>query len=297
MDQAGSLRTLSSDRGPARATGADPAVTKDDAVRVLAVTSGKGGVGKTNIVANLAYGFTQMGLRVLVLDADLGLANLDVLLGLSPKFTIQHVLAGERTLPEILIRGLGGMMILPASSGVQSLSELSEAERLGLLTELDLLEDQYDVLLIDTGAGISSNVMYFNVAAQEIIVVVSPEPTSVTDAYALMKVLSLEYAERHFRLLVNMASGPAEAKEVFRTISSVADKYLEVSIDFLGFIPADEFVPRAVRQQKAVLQAFPGSPAGKSFKALARRIHSLPRPNYAKGNIQFFWKRLIEVSR
>ncbi|HLC26458.1 MAG TPA: MinD/ParA family protein [bacterium] len=297
MDQAGSLRSLSIDRKAVPERSEDPGFEKSDLVRVIAVTSGKGGVGKTNVVANLAYAFTQLGLRVLVLDADLGLANLDVLLGLSPKYTIQHVLRGDRTLSEIMIRGVGGMMILPASSGVQSLAELSEAEKLGLLTELELLEEQYDVLLIDTGAGISANVMYFNVAAQEVIVVASPEPTSITDAYALMKVLALEYGERHFRLLVNNASNAVEAKEVYRRISSVADKYLEASIDFLGFIPHDETLVKAVRQQKAVLQAFPGCPASRAFKTLARRISNLPQPIQPKGNIQFFWKRLVGLPR
>ncbi|MBI3014029.1 MAG: MinD/ParA family protein [Candidatus Tectomicrobia bacterium] len=297
MDQAGSLRSLTTDRKILPATDGDLVSGKPELVRVIAVTSGKGGVGKTNVVANLAYALTQLGLRVLVLDADLGLANLDVLLGLSPKYTIQHVLRGDRTLAEIMIPGVGGMMILPASSGVQSLAELSEAEKLGLLTELELLEEQYDVLLIDTGAGIASNVMYFNVAAQEVIVVVTPEPTSITDAYALMKVLALEYCERHFRLLVNNASTAAEAKEVYRKISAVADKYLEASIDFLGFIPYDEALLKAVRQQKAVLQAFPGCPASRAFKTLARRILNLPQPLHPKGNIQFFWKRLIGLPR
>ena len=169
----------------------------------MSFTSGKGGVGKTHIVVNLAYALQRLGARVMVLDADLGLANVDVLLGLAPRFNIQHVLAGQKTLADVLVAGPAGMMILPASSGVQDLVQLTEGQRLQLLAELDALETQVDFLLVDTGAGISANVMYFNMAAQEIVVVVTPEPTSMTDAYALMKVLSTKYAEKNFKVMLN----------------------------------------------------------------------------------------------
>ena len=172
-------------------------------------------MGKTNVVANLAFALTRLGNKVLVWDADLGLANLDILLGLTPRYTIEHLLNRKKSLREILVEGPGGMTILPASSGVLELVDLKEDQKLFLLNELESLAENLDVLLIDTGAGISSNVLYFNMAAEELIVVVTPEPTSITDAYALMKVLSTRYQKRRFAILVNSARTDPEAKEVF----------------------------------------------------------------------------------
>ncbi len=165
---------------------------------MISVGSGKGGVGKTNVVANLAFAFTRLGKKVLVFDADLGLANIDVLLGLTPKYTIQHLLDRQKSVFEILTKGPGGMSILPASSGVLELVDLDESQKIFLLNELDLVAETVDILLIDTAAGISSNVLYFNMAAEESIVVVTPEPTSITDAYALIKILSTKYTKRTF---------------------------------------------------------------------------------------------------
>jgi len=167
-------------------------------IRVISITSGKGGVGKTSITANLAEAFQRLNKRVLILDADLGLANMDIMLGLNPKYTISHVLKGEKTLDEVIITAPGGFKLLPAASGIQELTNLDNGQRLFLLNELDSLHEQFDLILIDTGAGISSNVMYFNYAAMERIVVVTNEPTSLTDAYALIKVLIKEYHQKRF---------------------------------------------------------------------------------------------------
>jgi flagellar biosynthesis protein FlhG len=173
--------------------------------RVISVTSGKGGVGKTNIVANLGYAFARLGKKVLILDADLGLGNLDVLLGLAPKFNLSHVIMGEKSVNDIIVEGPGKMLILPASSGIQELTQLTQSQKVQILSELDQLMGAVDILFIDTAAGISSNVMDFNVTAHEIIVVVSPEPTSITDAYALMKVLALKYAQKCCKVIINLA--------------------------------------------------------------------------------------------
>jgi len=173
--------------------------------RVIAITSGKGGVGKTNIVANLGYALCKAGKRVLIFDADLGLGNLDVLLGLTPRYNLSHVLEGQKRLSDIVISGPGQLKILPASSGIQELTRLTHSQKMNLYTDLNVLLADYDIVLIDTAAGISSNVLYFNASANEIMVVVTPEPTSITDAYALMKILSVKYQEKHFRLLVNLA--------------------------------------------------------------------------------------------
>lgn len=175
-------------------TGGDSSLSKWP--RVISVCSGKGGVGKTNVVANLAYAFTQLQKKVLVLDADLGLANIDVLLGLNSQYTLEHLLKGEKNLSDIIIKGPGGMLILPASSGVPELVPLNENQKVFLLNEMDLLAELADILLIDTGSGISSNVLYFNAAAQESIALVTAEPTSIIGAYALIKVLSIKYQKK-----------------------------------------------------------------------------------------------------
>ena len=262
-------------------------------VQVIAVTSGKGGVGKTNVVANLAMALSLGGKRVLVLDADLGLGNLDVLLGVVPQYTLEHVLSGAKRVSEIILQGPGGIMILPASSGIQDLTALSREQQVILQDELDRISADVDVLLIDTGAGISSNVLFFAVAAQEILVVASPEPTSITDAYALMKVLSSRFSERHFRLLVNMAKSQRDAREVYRKIGLVADRFLNVSIDYVGYIPADEHVPKAVCRQRAVVEAYPHAPASQEFYRLADTVGHWSPTAAPKGTVQFLWQRLV----
>jgi flagellar biosynthesis protein FlhG len=263
-------------------------------VQVIAVTSGKGGVGKTNVVANLAYSLCRLKRRVLILDADMGLANLDVLLGLIPKYTIHHILMGERTPEEIMIEGPGGMKILPASSGIQELAELTSQQRMALLAQLETLNDHTDVLLIDTAAGISSNVMFFNTMANEIVVVVSPEPTSITDAYAMIKILATRYGEKCFHLLVNFVGNEGEALEIYRHLSMVTERFLNLSIRFLGFIPVDVHVQRAVKEQRAVTELFPNCSASRSFLTLAERIADLAVSATPSGNLNLFWQSLME---
>lgn len=300
MDQAKGLRTmmnqtLEQQEGspPVSGAGGDEAMFR--CPRVISVTSGKGGVGKTNVVVNLALAFTRLGKKVLVLDADLGLANIDVLLGLAPRYTVEHLFGREKSFSEILIEGPGGMRIMPASSGVSGLVDLNEAQKLFLLDEIDLMAENIDVLLIDTGAGISSNVLYFNMAAQESIVIATPEPTSMTDAYALIKVLSTRCKKKDFMMLVNFVSDEEDAKGVFKKISKVADHFLKnLSIDYLGFIPFDEKLPLAVRQQRPVLEIFPKAPSSRRFEDLARAIFERPPRSVATGGIQFFWKRLFQ---
>ncbi|MCK5568536.1 MAG: MinD/ParA family protein, partial [Spirochaetes bacterium] len=178
--------------------------SKTNGPMVVAVTSGKGGVGKTNIVGNLAIAYQRMKKKTLIFDADLGLANIDIIYGINPKHTIEEVISGEKELSRVIVKGPEGVDVIPASSGVHELSHLSEGHKINLLNEFDILNSKYDILLIDTGAGISSNVTYFNLAAQERIVVVTPEPTSITDAYALMKVMYKKHGVKNFYLLMNM---------------------------------------------------------------------------------------------
>jgi flagellar biosynthesis protein FlhG len=267
--------------------------TRGSNARVIAITSGKGGVGKTSIVGNLGYAFAKLGKKVLILDADLGLGNLDVLLGLAPKYNLSHVILGERTIDEILVEGPGKMNILPASSGIQELTNLNKDQKIQILTQLDLLIDSVDVLFIDTAAGISSNVMDFNATAQEVVVVVSPEPTSITDAYALMKVLSLKYSGKACKLIVNMVRRPEEGREVFRQLQIVTDRFLDITIEYLGYVLLDGKVTKGVRNQKIVSELYPDTPASRCFTDISRKISSMAPLNLPKGDSNLFWRHLV----
>jgi flagellar biosynthesis protein FlhG len=257
-------------------------------VRVLAVTSGKGGVGKTNVVVNLAARLCGMGHRVLVLDGDLGLGNVDVMVGLSPTRSLADVFAGSHALEEVIVQGPNGVRVVPGGSGVSALTHLGEEGQLRLLSEVARLSDPPDFLLIDTGAGIGPNVRFLVGCAQEILVVVTPEPTSVTDAYALMKVMALHHGERRFRLLVNLARSAAEAAEVYRRLSLAVDRFLGVAVDLAGWVPEDAGVGAAVRAQRGVA----GSAAGDAYAALARTVAGWRTGFPPKGGVQFFVNRV-----
>jgi flagellar biosynthesis protein FlhG len=266
------------------------------APRVICITSGKGGVGKTNVVANLAYAMVREGKKILVLDADLNLANVDILLGLTPRYNLHHVLIGEKSLSDILVEGPAGMQILPASSGILELANLTESQKLHFMGEMEALGLQMDVLLIDTGAGINDNVVYFNLAAQERVVLLTPEPTSLTDAYALVKVLSSRHDVKRFRILVNQCQGEKEALSVFRKLSMVADRFLDsLSLDFMGYIPNDEKLPKAVRAQRLVSELHPNAPSSLMFGRLSAQILAEAIEPGSDGNIKFFWQGLLEL--
>ncbi len=264
--------------------------------KVICITSGKGGVGKTNISVNLAFALAAKGKKVLILDADLNLANVDILLGLTPKYNLHHVLTGEKTLPEILVQGPGGIFILPASSGVMELADLTEDQKIYFLSEMESLGDKIDYLIIDTAAGINNNVIYFNLAAQERVIVLTPEPTSLTDAYALIKVLSTRHDVKKFRILINLADSEKEALGVFRKLSLVADRFLEsLSLDFLGFIPADKKLPAAVRAQRLVSEIYPEAQSSRSFNKLSEQLIKEKKQGVTDGNIKFFWRGLLDL--
>ncbi|MCI4625757.1 MAG: MinD/ParA family protein [Candidatus Magnetoovum sp. WYHC-5] len=264
-------------------------------VKTIAVASGKGGVGKTNLVANLAISMKKMGYEVLILDADLALNNIDVLLHLAPRYNIQHVLNGDMMLKDILIEGPHGIKILPASSGVQELTSLDEFQRLRLIEEFEAYDEPIDVLLIDTAAGVSSNVAFFCIAAQEIIIIASPEPTALTDAYALIKVLYTRYQEKEFSVLVNAVNDEVEAVEVFKRLYTAADRFLNISLDYLGYIPYDDSVRKSVRQQRAFVEAFPNSDASRNINIVANEILSRSK-NKVKGSLQFFIGNLLSTT-
>ncbi len=266
------------------------------APRVICVTSGKGGVGKTNIVTNLAYALAKLGKKVLVLDADLNLANVDILLGLTPRFNLHHVFMGEKTLSDILVEGPGGIRIIPASSGILELADLTENQRLYFLAEMEALGQETDIVLIDTAAGINNNVVYFNLASQERIIVLTPEPTSLTDAYALIKVLSTRHDVKRFRILVNLCQSEKEALSVFRKLVIVADRFLDtLSLDYLGYIPHDQKLPKSVRAQRLISDLHPDAPASRMFLQLSEKIINEQPESPADGNIKFFWQGLLHL--
>ncbi len=264
---------------------------KTKKIVTIAVTSGKGGVGKTNIVTAIGLAMREMNKKVLILDADLGLGNIDVLLNITPKYTLKDVLDGNKHLKEIIVEGPKGIKILPASSGIQELTQLDEFQRLHILDEFERLEQDFDILLIDTGAGISNNVAFFCMAAREIVVVTTPEPTAITDAYALIKVLFTRYQEKEFKILVNYVTNEKEAIEVYKRISTVADRFLQISLDYLGYIPKDDMITKAVKSQKSFFEIYPDSEASRNINAVAKKIIEEAKKDI-KGTIQFFFGRL-----
>ena len=266
-------------------------------VSVLAVCSGKGGVGKTNVAVNIAVALGARRHRVCLLDADVSLANVDVLLGLQPKFNLSHVVRGEADLDSTVLSGPQGIRIVPASSGNFSMTELPTASQAAIIQSFAELRDQPDVLVVDTAAGISPAVARFVQAAQHAVVVVCDEPASLTDAYALIKVFSQNYGISRFHVVTNQSSSPAAGRALFGKLSRVTDSYLDVVLRHLGDVPRDDYLVKAVQEQRAVADAYPRSPAGGAFAKIARSIEALPAARDSSGGIEFFFERLLTADR
>jgi len=265
---------------------------------VFAITSGKGGVGKTNVAANLAAALTRRNQRVMVIDADLGLANLNLLLGVNPAYTLADFFTGAATLDEIIVANRSGILLLAGASGVAEMTALRAEQKAALLTELDALTHDIDLVLVDTGSGISDAVTYFTAAAQEIVVVVTPEPSSMTDAYALIKVLASAHRQKHFWLLANNVDGAQEARRLFDALSRTALRYLNVALDFLGWIPRDPGLLRAVARSRMVVEEASDAPSAQAFVALAERLMQMTAAGVkVKGNLQFFLRRMLESKK
>jgi flagellar biosynthesis protein FlhG len=242
---------------------------RGEGLRTISFSSGKGGVGKSSLVVNLGLILAKQGYRVPLMDGDMGLANIYILLGLAPRYTLRHVLTGEKELEEIILTGPAGLQIIPAASGVEALANLGEPERQALIQRLGRLEDLADVLLVDTGAGISATVLSLLLACQEAVVVTTPEPTAITDAYALAKVVARRRATHPLRLVVNMVEGATQAEEVYRNIQRVLQRFVRCRLDFAGHVVWDPLVGKAVQEQKPLSIYYPYAKATRCITALA----------------------------
>lgn len=263
-------------------------------VKVLAVTGGKGGVGKTSLCVNLAVALALRERRVMLLDADLGLANVDVLLGLSPAASLADLMRGECMLRDVVVNGPAGVKVVPGASGLSELADLGAAGHAAIIHAFSDLPDALDYLLVDTAAGISSGVLRFCSAASEVLVVVCDEPASITDAYGLIKVLSTAHGVGRFRIVTNMTRAGADGRSLFHKLLRVTDRFLDVSLDHAGSVPYDEQVRRAVQLQVPFVTAFPFSTASAALKKLAARADTWEEPRAARGNIEFFVERLLQ---
>ena len=269
-------------------------MTPSHPIKVIAVTGGKGGVGKTNLSVNLSIGLAELRRRVVLMDADLGLANVDVLLGLKAKYTIANVLDGSMSLRDIMLNGPGGIKVVPASSGVQQMAHLTPQEHASLIHAFSDLGDQMDVLVVDTAAGISDSVISFVRASQEVIIVVCDEPSSITDAYALMKLLNVEHGVYRFRVIANMTRSTQEGINLFNKLNTVCERFIDASLQYLGNVPFDENVRKAVQKRQPLLQFAPHCKAATSIRALAQKIDAWPVQASPRGHLEFFIERLLQ---
>lgn len=265
-DQAEGLRVL------AQSAGKKSGKASQLRARAIAVTSGKGGVGKTNLTINLAIEAARRGKKVLVVDADWGLANIDVVLGVNPELNVSHFVSGEATLEEIMYEGPEGIMLVPNGSGLTELANVSQVKQKRIFSALAQLEEEYDVVLLDTGAGISDKVLNFVYSAGEAIVVVTPEPTSIRDAYAVIKTVTKKSPRSRLGILVNMAGDNEEGRDVGQRISDVAEQFLGRRIEVLGHVRDDKALSQSVREQIPVVIRSPKSDSARDVAVLADKL-------------------------
>jgi flagellar biosynthesis protein FlhG len=241
--------------------------------KTIAITSGKGGVGKSSIVTNIAYILGANNESTYIVDADLSLGNIDIFFGMSPKFNINDLIEGRKTINEIIVEGPYGIKIIPATSGIAELSSLTDEQRNILLSSLQELAG-YDFMLVDTPAGISSNVIYFNSISESIFIVVTPDPSSITDSYAVIKVLYNKTGRRDYNIIVNMVKDEAEALSIYKKLLTVSDQFLNVYLDYIGYIPIDANVRLATKKQKLWVEHYPDTQATKALIKICNKLVS-----------------------
>ncbi|QMU60418.1 MAG: P-loop NTPase [Gammaproteobacteria bacterium] len=277
IDQASSLRNLNA----------------TNEVNVLAVTGGKGGVGKTNIAINLAVALADLQRKVMLLDADLGLSNVDVMLGLRARKNLYHVLQNECCIEDIIIPGPHGIQIIPAASGVSEMANLSVQEHMGIIDSISELNPSLDYFIIDTAPGIGNSVSLLTHLANSIIIVVCDEPASLADAYALIKVLSKKGVKKKFQIISNMVESSAHGERLFSQLEKVSNHFLEASLEYCGYIPIDKYVRKAIKKQQSVIDAYPTSRSSLGFARIARELNSKPKGINASGAIELFLERQL----
>ncbi len=300
-DQASTLRLIASN-APAISVGmplnnslSGERKIRTTQMRCLAVTGGKGGVGKSNLSVNLALELGLLGKQVGLLDADFGLANADLLCGVTPQFHLGHVVAGAKTLEEISIELAENVLLIPGGSGIEELANFSFISRPHIYSQLMEIEEKLDFMLIDTAAGIAENVIGVLISATEVIVVVTPDPTSIVDAYATIKVILRHSPTKPISVVVNNVVGIGDAEHVFGQISSAAKTFLKHKVEFLGMIPYDPLVSEAIREMTPIVQYKPESPASRAIRLIAKQIQkSNQNPSGEPGKLQSFWNLLAK---
>ncbi|MFD0959499.1 MinD/ParA family protein [Paenibacillus chungangensis] len=265
--------------------------------RVVTVTSGKGGVGKSNFSLNFALSLQKLGCKVLVFDADIGMANIDVLMGVTSSYNLYHLMKQDKTIWDIIQLGPQGIHYIAGGSGVAELLYLSDRELERFEEEIGKLHGEYDVILFDTGAGLSKETVKFITAAEQTIVVTTPEPTSITDAYALIKMVKGMEPQVSFRLIVNRASNRREGTETAEKIALVARRFLQCDLPSLGIIPDDASVSKAVKRQKPFTLLFPDCAASASVMSIARAFLEVPQAAASAGGVKGFLHKLFSRSR
>jgi flagellar biosynthesis protein FlhG len=264
--------------------------------KTISVTSGKGGVGKSTLVSNIAYALAQKNKKVLILDGDLGLANVDIMFGVRTNGSVEHVLNGTRGIDEIIVDVSPNISLIPGGSGIYGLQNTSLLQKKMLLDQISQLPSAYDYMLIDTASGIDDNVLYLNSAAHEILVVLTPDPSSLADAYALIKVMNKKYQEQKFSVVANLAADEKEGLALFKRLSDVSQKFLNVSLDYKGFIPADTDLRKATKSQQLILREMPNSTSAQAIRKLSEKLSVFTGVSNLKGGMQFFWEQLAGVA-
>jgi flagellar biosynthesis protein FlhG len=262
-------------------------------VKVIAVTGGKGGIGKTLVAVNLGAALAQLGRNTMLLDADLGLANVDVLLGLRTRHTLEHVMNGECALEDVIVTASSGLRVVPAASGSVDMANMGRAEHAGLIHAFSELLEPVDLLLIDTAAGLSEGVVTFSESAHRVVVVVCDEPASITDAYGLIKVLTRRQPDCRIEVVANMVDGPSHGRALHEKLARVSHRFLGVTPAYFGCIPYDEYLRRAVRRQATVVETYPSSPSARAFARLATAADQWAPADGLRGGVEFFMERWV----
>ncbi len=261
--------------------------------KTISVTSGKGGVGKSTLLSNLAISLARQNYKVLILDGDLGLANIDIMFGVRSRQGIETVISGENDLSEILIQLTPNVTLIPGGSGVYGMQTLSAIERQTLLDQVTEIDGHYDFMLVDTASGIDDNVLYLNAASQETLVVLTPDPSSLADAYALIKVLNQKYGETHFSVVANMVRHESEALKCFQRLSDVSQRFLNIRLSYKGFVPFDQDLSSAVQSQHLITRENSTSMSAQAIHQLAQKLAIRDEEVFPKGGMQFFWEQLV----